>query len=44
MLRNKGIKNIREIQTDFQPEKFDSEKLVGIFKAMKLTESLSAFN
>ena len=44
MLRNKGIKNIREIQTDFNPAKFDSEKLVGIFKAMKLTDSLSAFN
>jgi hypothetical protein len=44
MLRNKGIKKIEEIQADFNPEKFTSEKLIGIFKAMKLTDSFSEFN
>ena len=44
MLRNKGIKKIEEIQTDFNPERFNSENLIDIFKAMKLTESFSEFN
>jgi len=44
MLQNKGIKKIEEIQADFNPEKFTSEKLMSIFKAMKLTESFSKFN
>ena len=44
MLRNKGITKIREIQTDFNPDRFEIGKLVGIFKALKLTESLSDFD
>ena len=44
MLRDKITKRISEIKTDFNPEHFDSEKIMGIFKAMKLTESFSAFN
>ena len=44
MLRNKGIKKIKEIQIDFNPARFEIEKITGIFKAMKLTESLSEFN
>jgi len=44
MLRNKGTKKIEEIKTDFNPERFDSEKMISIFKAMKLTNGLSEFN
>ena len=44
MLRNKGIKSIKEIQTDFRPDQFDIVKLTGIFKAMRLTDSFSEFN
>lgn len=44
MLRNKDIKSIEEIQKDFQPERFDVEKLTGIFKAMRLTNSFSEFS
>ena len=44
MLRNKGKTKIKEIQTDFNPERFEIEKLTGIFKALKLTDSLSEFN
>ena len=44
MLRDKGKKKIEEIKTDFNPERFDEEKLTEIFKAMKLTESLKEFN
>ena len=44
MLRDKDIKSIKEIQTDFNLDKFDIVKLTGIFKAMKLTESFSEFN
>jgi hypothetical protein len=44
MLRNKGIESIRELQKDFQPDRFDTTKITGIFKAMKLTESFSEFN
>jgi len=44
MLRNKGIKKIVELQADFDPTKMDSEKIMGIFKAIKLTSSFSEFN
>ena len=44
MLRNKGTKKVEEIKTDFNPSRFDIEKITGIFKALKLTESLSDFN
>jgi len=44
MLRNKSTKNAEEIKTDFNPLRFDIEKITGIFKALKLTESLSEFN
>jgi len=44
MLRNKGIKKIEEIKMDFNPAGFDIEKITGIFKALKLTESFSDFN
>ena len=42
MLLNKGIIKIREIQTDFNPERFESKNMIGIFNALKLTDSLSA--
>jgi hypothetical protein len=44
MLRNKSTKKIEEIKTDFNPARFDIEKITSIFKALKLTESFSAFN
>jgi len=44
MLRDKDIKKIEEIQTDFNPENFDVEKIMSIFKAMKLKDSFSEFN
>ena len=44
MLRDKGKKKIEEIKTDFNPGRFDEEKMTGIFKALKLTESLNEFN
>jgi hypothetical protein len=44
MLRDKGKKCIEEIKTDFHPERFSEEKVTGIFKALKITESLSEFN
>lgn len=44
MLRNKGIKKLEELKTDFNPERFDIEKITSIFKAMQLTESISEFN
>jgi hypothetical protein len=44
MLRSKGTKKIEEIKTDFNPSRFDIEKLTSIFKALKLTNSFSGFN
>ena len=44
MLRNKGTQKIEEIKTDFNPERFNIEKLTGIFKAMKLMDGFSAFS
>lgn len=44
MLRNKGTKTVEEIKTDFNPDRFDMEKIIGIFKALKLTASFSEFN
>jgi hypothetical protein len=44
MLRDKDKKRIEEIRTDFNEKSFDIEKLTGIFKAMKLTDSFSEFN
>ena len=44
MLRDKGTKKIEEIKTDFNSERFDEEKVTGIFKALKLTENLKEFN
>jgi hypothetical protein len=44
MLRDKGTKKIEEIKTDFNSERFNEEKVTGIFKALKLTESLKEFN
>jgi hypothetical protein len=44
MLRNKITKKIEEIKTDFNPERFEVEKIMSIFKAMKLTGSLKEFN
>ena len=43
MLRDKITKRISEIQTDFKPERFDCVKIMGILKAMKLTECFSEF-
>ena len=44
MLRNKSTKKVEEIKTDFNPSRFDIEKITGIFKALKLRESFSEFN
>ena len=44
MLRDKGKKKIEEIKTDFNPERFDEEKVISIFKALKISESLKEFN
>jgi hypothetical protein len=44
MLRDKGKKKIEEIKADYNPERFDEEKVTSIFKALKLTESLQEFN
>jgi hypothetical protein len=44
MLRDKGKKKIEEIKTDFNPDLFDEEKLTGIFKALKISQSLKEFN
>ena len=44
MLRDKGTKKIEEIKTDFNPDSFKEEKVTGIFKALKITESLNEFN
>ena len=44
MLRDKSIKKIEEIKTEFNPERFDEEKITGIFKALKISESLKEFN
>jgi len=44
MLRDKGTKEISEIKTDFIPGHFDELKITGIFKALKISESLKAFN
>jgi len=43
MLRDKSTKRVSEIQTDFNPVRFDCEKLMGILNAMKLTECFSGF-
>ena len=44
MLRNKSTKKIEEIKMDFHSERFDGEKMISIFKALKLTDSLQEFN
>jgi hypothetical protein len=44
MLRNKSTNKLDEIKADFNSETFDLVKITGIFKAMKLTESISEFN
>jgi hypothetical protein len=44
MLRDKGTIKIEEIKTDFNPERFDEEKITSIFKALKISESLKEFN
>ena len=44
MLRDKGTKKIDEIKTDFIPDKFDEVKITSIFRALKISESLKAFN
>ena len=44
MLRDKSKNKIEEIKMDFNLERFNEEKVTGIFKALKLTESLGEFN
>jgi predicted nucleic acid-binding Zn finger protein len=44
MLRDKDTKKIEEIKTDFNSERFDEVKITGIFKALKISESLKEFN
>jgi len=44
MLRDKGKKKIEEIKADFNPDRFNEEKLTNIFKSLKISESLKEFN
>ena len=44
MLRDKVRENISEIQTDFNKEQFNGEKIMRAFKAMKITNCFSVFN
>jgi len=44
MLRDKGKKSIEEIKPDYNSSRFTEEKVTSIFKAFKITESLSEFN
>lgn len=44
MLHDKGIKRIKEIQTDFNAEGLNEEKILSSFKALKLTACFSEFN
>jgi hypothetical protein len=44
MLRDKDIKKISELQTDFQADRFDVEKLMGIFQSMRMTRCFSLFS
>jgi hypothetical protein len=43
MLRNKGIKKISELQTQYTPDGVDYSTVLSGFKALKLTESFSEF-
>jgi predicted nucleic acid-binding Zn finger protein len=43
MLRNKGNIKISELQTSYTPDGVDSNSVLSGFKALKLTESFSAF-
>ncbi|GHT61442.1 IS4 family transposase ISDha5 [Bacteroidia bacterium] len=43
MLRNKGINKISELQTSYTPNGVDCNSVLSGFKALKLTESFSAF-
>jgi hypothetical protein len=43
MLRNKGTNKISELQTSCTPDGVDSNSILSGFKALKLTESFSAF-
>jgi len=36
MLWDKGIKKIEEIKADFNPDRFNEEKLTNIFKSLKI--------
>ena len=40
ILRDKGKKKIEEIKADFNPDRFNEEKITNIFKALKISESL----
>jgi hypothetical protein len=44
MLRDKDKNKIEEIKADFNPDRFDEEKITNIFKALKISESLKEFN
>jgi len=44
MVRDKITKRVSEIQMDFNPGTMTIEKMMQIFKSMKLTESFSAFD
>ena len=43
MLRNKSTKRVSEIQEDFTLNSITIDKMMGVFKSMKLTEQFSAF-
>jgi len=43
MLRGKGIKKKEEIQTDFQPENFDMEKLSQFVIARRNDEAIRKY-
>jgi len=44
MLRDKSIKSIEELQTDFNENVLSVEKILSGFKALKLTDCFSEFN
>jgi hypothetical protein len=44
MLHDKGTTKISELKADFAPEYFDNDKILDIFKAMRITGGLSAFD
>ena len=44
MARDKGTKRVSELQTDFNPSTITVGKMMDIFKALKISETFSAFD